>query len=273
MEENLRHLSTELSTTVNTDSELSSQLDSITKQFAVRKEIVAARVKVQQLCKDTKDRIGDIRKREGELLKELSELKEIMKEKDVHLQDCKRQKMEIEQLKATNDKEEKEVLAPAERCLPQLLEEKQALAKKITELHDCSVSEKEIFDTKKKSNTSILNNLNVIYEEKFEHVQVKKKEITDMKNLMEKLHTSTIEEIKEHDQITANLDEALNAQKVLVEEKKVEREEKIEASKLEWSNVLKLKNYEVQVLKNGADIIKKTKEIENTLAEERMTSS
>jgi hypothetical protein len=268
IEENLSHLSTNLSTLTGIDSELSSQLDNLMKQFIERKEIISKRSIVQQMCQEKKKTIEETRKREDELRKELSRLKESLSVKEIHLNDCKRQKMEIEQLKVKNDKDEQEILKPAQECYPKLLEEKEALAKTITELHDSSASHKQDFESRKMSNTSVLNKLNSAYKEKLEYVEVTKQEIAKMKELMDESNTATNKEIEEHEQIAKNLDEALQAQKLVIEEKKEQFEKAIESTKLEWSRKMKLKSYEVELLKKGAEIITKTKEVENKFAAE-----
>ena len=261
IEDDISQISIQHSKLIEQDSELSSQLDTLTKQFNERNEILTKRNHVQQLCEEKCKIIQDTQKKKEELEKQLLELKEALQENEAVLDDFRKQKEEVEHLKAKNDKEEELKLVPARALYPKLLEEKQSLAKTITDYHDSSASEKHEFEARKKTNTNMINNLNSVYKEKAEYVEGKRAEIEKMVKLVDDVSNVAKQEIEENEKLASNLSEAIKAQKTINVEKK-EKRERLKMTKSEFTTTLKRKAYELELLKLGSDIIAKTREIE-----------
>ncbi len=269
-EDHIRKLSTELSSLVETDSELLSQLENLTKQFNEREEIVSKRMITSKLYEEKQRDISDAKQKEEDLLKELSEIKNILEAKETRLSECKKQKNDIDHLRKRNDNEEEEILAPSKNAYPKLLEEKETLARTITELHDCSASEKQAFEEKKQSNIVVLSNLESAYQEKHVNVETKKRETAKMMRQLEELNVATKNEIEEQKKLSSDLNEALTAQRAIIDENRQQCRKKVEMTEREWSQRLKRGAYEVDILKQGADVICKTKEAEHHIMESEM---
>ncbi len=224
---------------------------------------------IRKTCEERQSNINNAKRKEEDLLKQLTDLQESHNGKKNRLDQLKKQMKDVEELKVANDLTEGRIVQSSRILYPKLLEEKQSLAKAITELHDQALAEKHEFDKRKQANDIILNKLNAEFAEKLDIVQSKKKEIAEIEASLAESHTSTKNEIEEQENLISNLDEAKQAQKEQNDEVLRQRED-VKSIYVKWSNQLELKRFEIEVLKRGADIITSTKEEEDELKQSLM---
>lgn len=266
IEDDLSQITIQHSELIEKDSVLSSQLDNLAKQFNEREDITSKRSQIQQFSKEKNNIIDDLKIKKEDLKKKLIDLKEALQGNQAAFDKCKKQKEEVEHMKAQNDKEEELKLVPARATYPKLLEEKQSIAKKITELHDSSATEKHAFEAIKKTNTNIIHNLKSAYKEKLECVESKKADIEKIEKLADEVSILAKEEIEENEKLASNLSEAIKAQRAMNDEKRG-KHERLKMTKSEFTSTLKRKSYELELLKLGSDIITRTREIEKECIE------
>lgn len=265
VDDELRQDSSILSSMVEKDSVLSSQIESLQKQLKERDEIATQRIRSKQLYEEKLKHITIAQNKEEELKQQFVQLMELLHEKQIVLEDWNKQKVEIEDKKSTNDKEENTTIAQSKSCYPKLLEEKENLAKEITVLHDRAATAKQASETKKKTNVSTISNLNLQYEEKVGHLEEGRNQLTNIKDQIENIHVLTIKEIDENEKLATNLNEAIKAQNSINNDK-LEHREKVRKIKLTWTATLEHKSYELEVLKKGAEIITNTNEMEREIS-------
>jgi len=263
IDDSLRDLCTQLSSSVEAESELSGHLETLGNQFTERDKIVSNLAEIRKKQEEKQKITESLRAKENKLKKELLRLSELHHEKDVRLSDTKKEKELIEKLKIDNDKTETDDVMPTKHTLSKLLEEEEALARTITQFHDSKASAQEATEMETKNNAKLLHDLNSKSIELDETIKMKSDDIAKMKNMRTEMNISAKKEVGEHDKLVLNLNEALKAQKAIIDKL---RKSKIEEAKADLAHDMQVATFKLDVLTKGVDILEKTKLAENEIA-------
>ncbi len=264
MEQSLHQLKLDYTTLQQKETDVSNQLSSLKRQFQQREELVSKRMQIRKDYEDMKRKVDEKKQKEEEIIQQWKELQTNHTLKQERLEEWKKQKEDVESRKQKNDVFDQNVVQPSKRQYPLLLEEKERLARHMNELHDQSMEDKDEFEKRKKANEIVLKNLTSELEEKLEIVQRTKKEMEQLETKMEEDRITTKKEIEEQMKLISNLDEATQAQRIQNEQVLREREE-VKVVHDKWYKQLEMQRFEMDVLKQGAEVITSTKTEEDEL--------
>lgn len=268
-ENSIASLEIELTSMEETKATISAQYDNLILQFAEREKIHklrdAKKIEQEVLSKN----IIILEGQKEDLTQQLSTLKEQHCSEEEKLQESRKRKNIVEQLRIRNDKEDKEILEPARIEHPKYLEQKEQLAKEMMELHERSISAQKSYDTKNESNEAILNDLELQLKKGIDNIKAQKEEIVKLESHQEELRVHSSKEIKEHESFKISFEEALKAQKMKFDEEMqiLEQTKKVQIETLnaELCTSREAENFKLEVIKRGASIISKIEKMESHL--------
>lgn len=264
LEDSLSHTSKKYAALVEKHSQLSNHIENFTTQLKKRKVLVSKRAHVKELCDEKRNVVENLRKKESDMKISLSDARKTLQAKETKFEEYTILQNDVSNLKAKNNIDEESTLIPAKERYPELLKEKETLAKVITDLYDTSNSTKEEIDLKRNDHKKILNDLDSTYKEKVVHLESLMSDIEKTKKLIDETIHSARKEAEETNKLAENLNEAIKAQSVINNEKK-DQLDKVKREKLELTNKFKQKTYELRLMKLGADIILKTRQVEDEI--------
>ena len=264
MDKSIQQLKTDHSKLIEKETNVTNKLQSLNNQFKERTEILSKRIEIRKIYQKKQTNIQNLKDKEKDVMQRLSSQQEESEVKLQRLNELKKQNIQLDQMKLANNEYEQTIFNPSKDLYPKLLEEKQALAQSITELHDRSITDKNEFDKTKQANDVVIKNLSAELEEKLEIIESKKKEIVEMETAILENRTCAKDEIEEQETLISNLDQAMRAQKIQNDQVLKQRQD-VKAAYFKWSNKVDPERFEIKVLKKGAEIITGTKKEEDDL--------
>jgi hypothetical protein len=241
----------------------SDRLDCLREQQAEREIILSQRQVVQKERQGAKARLQSLSGRDEEIVNVLDQGdKELDLSKD-NLMIVQKHKADLDQVLASGQKEEAEVLEPARIELPKLLKESEELARLIASYRENLSSLKKSGESNLSLTRGVLDDVKNQVKDKSDDEKEKVESLSTLQETWQYTKKLALDDIEQHNNLGCKFEAARNAEAVVIqalqEQRAKERCEKNEAKRHEsLAEVLKR-----ELLSCGADIIKKTERSEN----------
>jgi hypothetical protein len=235
-------------------------------QFLERESIIEEQEKVKQETLKVNQQIDVHRKREMELERLISEVRQISETQEIELEKAKNQMSNIDLLRTSNDEEE-EALTLLRVEFPKTAAMNDGLSREIGNLQETIASINQSNQSELLSIERHLKDISKQVVEKMNEVQEKRNIFESNQSLLRELNKATLEEVEQHRNLKANFDAAYDTQLKLIVRKEMDIA-KIRAERLESKRLERLsEEISLEKLQCGVQIIQDAERIEKEYME------